>query len=217
MCLNLIKYGRIKTKSVFLEDNYLDCSSDESLKVISDAYRLWADDYSAAAGSSSKYPLEFYCGEYFRNINGCLRNYYEDMSPLASRNEDIRIQELKDIILNAPRLPENVIVYRGVWDYFAKLLVACNKSSSCTTELGFMSTTLMFDRYDKLEEFKNYKHILKIYATKGTPAIYIDQIRTRYITGREEQEILFLPGVSLKMIKYPYRRNGRMIYECIML
>lgn len=79
---------------------------------------------------------------------------------------------------------------------------------------GFISTSLNYDCLLKEDEFSHYTGILKLYIPANTPAIYIDQIRTNYISGRDEQELLVHPNASFQIINYPYTMGERLFLEC---
>lgn len=183
-------------------------------------YSDWADSYSKQSRSSGNHPIEYYCGYSHITMNGYLRNYFDDFPPLAERNWSPKVRELEKIIENAPRTPVDIVVYRAVYPYFAEVLIANNKKGCDTRECGFMSTSLSFETLVWNDELGSMPDILKIYVPRGHSAVYIDAIKpdnSGLGMGRNEMELLFLPGMSLRMIKYPYRRKGKTIYECIML
>lgn len=215
-----LKFGPIRSVLPEPRCAYYQFSDKEYAAKILGDYSDWADNYSKLSRSSGNHPIEYYCGYSNITINGYLRNYYNDFPPLADRNLSPKVRELEQIIENAPQTPVDIVVYRAVYPYFADVLIANNKKGCDTRERGFMSASLSFETLVGTEEFESMSDILKIYVPRGRSAVYIDAIKpdnSGLGMGRNEMELLFLPGISLRMIKYPYCRKGKTIYECIML
>ena len=108
-------------------------------------------------------------------------------------------------IFYAPRIPENIIVYRGVnqfgnYDF--------NNEYNSSKDLGFLSTSIAVE---KAKPFASSNKMLKIYVRKNTPGIYMD-----VIWDRDENEILFPPSAILTLISEPYydKTLSLIAYEC---
>lgn len=180
-------------------------------------YKDWADAYQNTmrqAETTIKDPLfaatiECYCGDMYKTINNYLRN--------ETDNENNFYREMTDIMMivlcSAPRIPENIVLYRLVENEFANELIERNKETKHTPikENGFMSTSLLKDIVTVEENYARYKNLLKIYVEAGTKGIYVNAI-----TRRREEEILLFPGMYLGLANYPYRDDsiGKMVYEC---
>lgn len=213
----LFRYGKILFQPENNEGIHYRDLSGKPLTPLEDIYEDWAKDYSIKARAQDYYPLDLYCGDYFRVINGYLRNFHEDFFALEPVDESKKVNELSEIIFNAPRIPFDIVVYRGVYSYFTRRLINNNRKGKYTIEKGFMSTTATFDSFFTVEELRSFQDILKIYVPKGRPGVYVEQVRTPFMTGRDEHEILFLPNTRLGMTRYPYKVADKTIYECIML
>lgn len=146
-------------------------------------------------------PFSEYGGYNHKSINHYMRN----QKALDARELDILSHLMIANIFYAPRIPENIIVYRGVnqfcdYDF--------NNEYNSFKELGFLSTSISAE---KAEQFASCKKMLKIYVRKNTPGIYMD-----VIWDRKENEILFPPSAILTLISEPYYDENLLvtIYEC---
>lgn len=155
----------------------------------------------------SKQPVEAFCGYGFSQLNSYLRdtNYVNDSSLQAFADV------LQLAIYSAPSIPENIVVYRLVCDKVIEDLLT--KTNTYTYyERGFLSASLYEKFYhNQNEHYVSHKNLLKIYVNKGTHAIFASGI-----DYRSECEMLFLPGITLALIKKPYKKSGKTIYECFM-
>lgn len=181
-------------------------------------YGAWAVTYLNVMSKANKIikdkglvtiPVEAYCGYVYRDMNAHLR--FED-----HRCIDTKVGEYCDILTmvlcSAPRIPENIIVYRLVSMEFIQDLINRNKTDgSMTYEKGFMSTGLLKSIANTGEAYTSHKSMLKIYVPKGAIGIYVN-----VVTSRGEEEILLAPGYFLGLIEYPYfdEATRKMIYEC---
>lgn len=148
-------------------------------------------------------------------MNSILRNItIPDLSDNRLNFLKTMIKILEFSILFAPRIPENIIVYRTVDDNF---MDALNKvdldSGGCAEECGFLSTSLL----SKYPIENNYGHLLRIYVSKDEPGMYIPNIIGRSI----EQEILFMRNSYIRLLDDPLTSshscvniNGYKFYEC---
>lgn len=181
-------------------------------------YGTWAETYLNVMreangitknGGIVTIPVEGYCGHAYQNMNAYLR--FEDYCCI-----DTKIGEYCDILTmalcSAPRIPENIIVYRLVPMDFIQDLINRNKTDgSMACERGFMSTGLLKSIVNSGEAYASHKSMLKIYVPKGAIGIYVN-----VITLSGEEEILLAPGYFLGLIEYPYfdEVTKKMIYEC---
>lgn len=209
------KYGEIIPMQKAKEDYREFMDRNEASSWGESIYKEWAKKYKETmrkADESVNDPLytsvlECYLGNMYRDINQVLRN--NDQENIYSKLTDL----MKIVVCSAPRIPENIVVYRKVDNHFTEMLVRANKTGagSVFQEKGFMSTGLvaktLIDR--KGEVFSEYKNMLKIYVDKETKGFYAD-----VINSRDEQEMVIYPNSYLRMVEYPYMQNGIMIYEC---
>ena len=181
-------------------------------------YGTWAETYLNVMreangiiknGGIVTIPVEGYCGHAYQNMNAYLR--FEDYCCI-----DTKIGEYCDILTmalcSAPRIPENIIVYRLVPMDFIQDLINRNKTDgSMACERGFMSTGLLKSIVNSREAYASHKSMLKIYVPEGAIGIYVN-----VITLSGEEEILLAPGYFLGLIEYPYfdEVTKKMIYEC---
>ncbi|WP_291649903.1 ADP-ribosyltransferase [Clostridium sp.] len=200
------------------ESNYINFKKEEAKAWGKKSYSKWANEYMenmeetkkiVEKFSTSYAAIEMYCGYAHRDINSYLRFKQKETIYL-----DL-VSVLSVIICMAPRIPDNIVVYRAVSEKFIYELIDNNKSLGIPTqEKGFMSTSLTMDMFNKSKfndsnEFKNTKNILKIYVNSGAKGIYVEDI-----SKRSELEIILPPNCFLKMIKKPYYENDKEIYEC---
>lgn len=198
------------------KDSYLSFTSVDHATIWGNShYGDWADEYVSKTRLASKLSngsfslIERYCGWSYREINGCLRELYWGVSKSLA-------QEMAHILTlclcDAPRIPENIIVFRMVCDTFANRLFYDNKHDLATYEKGFMSTSLL-DTIAINREHSHHHHLLKIYVPKGTVGVYVNPV-----TSRTEQEILIAPNRRLAMIDYPHKgEHGKYVTECMLI
>jgi hypothetical protein len=159
--------------------------------------------------SLSSSSIESYCGYPYREINKYLRfdidiesNLYRELSHI-----------LTIVLCSAPRIPENIVVYRLVCDGFIEDLIKNNKDTRCTPtqEKGFLSTSLTPSIINSSESYAIHKNLLKIYVPEDSIGIYVNAV-----TVRSEQEILFAPNGYLGLASYPYedKTAEKTVYEC---
>lgn len=212
---------RFDSKKLYVKD--INCEYRE-FDSITDAtqwgdkyYRDWARKYTlfmndvqhlSSLSAYSKYPVKAFCGYGFLPLNKYLREGIVPNNAFLQSFADI----LQLAICSAPRIPENIIVYRLVCDKVIEELLT--KTNTYTYfERGFLSTSLYEKFYVKGDEhFVAHNNILKIYIRKGASAMF-----TSAVEPRSECEMLFLPNITLGLIKKPYKKDGKMVYECFCL
>lgn len=214
---NIRKYGKIIRH--IKKDEFRELrNKDEASAWGKLYYETWAETYLNVMRGANKIikdkgivtiPIEAYCGYVYRDMNAHLR--FEDHHCI-----DTKIGEYCDILTmalcSAPRIPENIVVYRLVPMEFIQELIYRNKTDgSMICERGFMSTGLLKSIVNSGEAYTSHESMLKIYVPKGAIGIYVNAV-----TSRGEEEILLAPGYFLGLIKYPYFDEGtkKTIYEC---
>lgn len=206
-------YSTIDDKS-----RYKEFLTVEECREWGDYYSNWAKRYKEimslfekikANHTSETAPIECYCGNSYREINEILRFGYNSDKHLYDKMVDILIMTL----CSAPKIKDNIVVYRLVNDAFIKELIGNNKLSDSilTREKGFMSTSLLKDIVNIYSDGGSGLYLLKIYVPKGTVGIYVNTV-----TRRDEEEILLAPNNYLRLIEYPYYDEGYSIkiFEC---
>ncbi len=178
-------------------------------------YQEWSNNYFALMNSAkdtlrgllTSAPIEYYCGYSYRDMNLFLRT--------GEDTEGGIYRELSDILIimmcMAPRVPDNVVVYKLVPNEIVKQIEKFNSEGDVYQEKGFISTGLLSEITKVNEHYNGYKNILKLYVKKGSIGVYVNTI-----TKRNEQELLMFPGGYYKLIKKPYKdpKLNKIVYEC---
>lgn len=209
------KYGKLR-RIINDKEEYLEINSqDEASEWGTALYSEWSNKYKEVMkiargglhGSHIKSPLQCYCGWSYRNINEYLREGRDDS---LGRNRELS-NLLMVLLCSAPRIPEDLILYRIVDDRFINKLIQKNKVGSAIQERGFMSTSLLKDIARQEEPYNRGNNMLKIYVPKGTIGVYVN-----VVDKRNEEEILLFPNYFLGLIDYPYTDEDteKVIYEC---
>lgn len=179
-------------------------------------YKQWAENYkstsqkvkSVDAPSCCEIPIESYCGFNYLSTNNNRR------TPNVNETNEEQYVLIREIC-SAPVIPENIVVYRLVCDEVIQELTTIKNDKPYTFyEKGFMSTSLLKSIVEIDGPYFSHKNLLKIYVDKNTIGVYVN-----VVTKRSEEEVLFLPGMSLGLINKPYKDKtiGKTIYECVML
>lgn len=204
-----LKYGRLNIQPLINKDDHIEFSNGTPLDIIKETYKEWAEEYSREACYYEHPPIDWYCGFMHEEINQKLRDIIPELS---SHLTDIT-KNLSSIILKAPRIPYNLVAYRVLDKKVIETFIQDHKKGRQIIDSGFMSTSLIYDCLSD-KEFQHYNGILKLFIPAHTPAIYIDLIKTRYLSGRNEQEILIHPNASIQIISQPYNIGKRLCLEC---
>ena len=184
------------------------------------AHKRTLFDNAIGFGASRFSPIELYCGNEYVHINKVLR---DGRSGWCSAGEDERhkatAKEIASLILSAPRMPENIVVYRGVSaESFNELFNAYREGNvrPCQ-EKGFMSTSLISD----INMDHVYNVLLRIRVPKHAAGIYAS-----LIAERSEYEMLMLPNNYLRIIDKEQNSaaartweeiNGYPVHDCELL
>ncbi|MGN2371869.1 ADP-ribosyltransferase [Clostridium cagae] len=211
--IDRIRYGKMENNINDLQ--YIELKNDKDTEIWGRKYyNDWGKKYLNSMKVANRIinknyatnPIEYYCGEPYKWINSYLR-FGVDKSDSKIYSE---VSNILAITLSmAPRIPENIILYRMVCDEFICELIRNNKKGIPTQEKGYLSTSLTKDIVNSKEYYSNHKNLLKIYVKANTVGIYVNEV-----TKRPENEILLSPNGYLKLIKEPYKENNKIIYEC---
>lgn len=214
------KYGKT-TWPIVHKESYLEFTNPQQAKNWGMShYEQWSKLYKKQVESAEQViktslcatPIEYYCGESYRDINEYLRQGTDTEKNLHRELSDL----LSFVLCGAPKIPCNLVLYRMVCDDFIHTLIEKNKQSApCPAqEMGFMSTSLLKSITNQPEGYAAEKNLLKIYVPKDTIGIYVNAVTTR-----SEEEMLLLHGMFLGLAAYPYqdKESGKTIYECNLL
>ncbi|WP_236896987.1 ADP-ribosyltransferase [Clostridium beijerinckii] len=217
---NYMKYGKINDS--IIRSDYIDFKDEDVAEKWGEKhYYKWAQYYKDSMKVAQKKirtslvtaSVECYCGYSYREINEYLR--YDNSSEDEEEKDSLYYlyREMSDILAitlsMAPRVPNNVIVYRLVCDEFIKELIKNNKEGIPTLEKGFISTSLTAKIVESEEFYSDHNNMLKIYVKANTVGIYVNGVAKRH-----EKELLLHPNGYFKLLKLPYEENNKMIYEC---
>lgn len=183
-------------------------------------YGEWTKNYkrffkdlreTTTLSSYASKPIEMFCGYGYYCLNSFLReNSFFDGE--TSGELKVFSNVLQIAICSAPRIPENIIVYKLVTDDVIENFFNGSKAY-IYQEKGFLSTSLNINFFNNNDEhYSKNKNMLKIYVKKGTIGAFVS-----HIDYRDESEILFLPNSELVLIKKPYRYKDKNIFECLLL
>jgi len=209
-----------KIKSRNMSKSYHEFTNKEEANTfLKENYQKYCQDYKEKKIAMERYGydyrnhlLHFYADAYLGNMYAVINEYMrtgnlEDQE--YSRTLDPVIDRLNELIILGPRIPKDIVVYRGVSDKTMKMMLSEQKSHYNTYyDKGFMSTTLLLQALVDESE-RHYENILKIYVPKGAFALGVS-----CITDRDEYEILFPGGQYLTFIKKCYcKEYNKNIYE----
>lgn len=223
MCVNKFKYGEIWHQI----DNIGSYKSFENFQEADcwgqKIYADWGKKYKDVSQELDRIfrsktvwhdPLCCYCGYTYQQINPVLRTG-KDIIPCSAQGGSINSYGLACLLafnlLYAPKVPDDIIVYRVVCDAFIDELICENKTGAAVLERGFMSTSLLPDIAYNNE--LHHKNLLKIYVPKGTAGVYINAVTD---ARKAECELLIMPNRFLALTAYPYADEGlkKKVFEC---
>lgn len=214
---NKIMYGELNS-TIEDKSKYKEFLTVEECRTWGEYYSNWAKRYKEVMSLTEKIKtqhsletstVECYCGYSYREINKLLRSESISDNKLYDKMADILIMAL----CSAPRIPEDIVVYRVIGKDFIEDMIRHNKLNRPTPiqEKGFMSTSLLKNIVNIYSEAVEEPNLLKIYVPKNTIGIYVNSI-----TKRDEEEILIAPNNYLWLLEYPYYDEGSSIkiFEC---
>lgn len=179
-------------------------------KELSDIYYEWSRDINNQRNIWIE-AIENYCGSVHKNINGFLRGMAE-IYPFQNY-----LDAILAMLSTVPLLPSNTILYRALPYEIIKIILAETEINGAYQEKGLLSTSINLKGISRfLEDLeKNEMPVLKLYVPKGTPALYIEDIKGSGM-GRGEFEMILPTDCKIKMRQSPYREEkyGYWIYGC---
>lgn len=103
--------------------------------------------------------------------------------------------------INRHPVPDNIMVYRYIPKQLIKYMLEWGNSKSLKrgsvlVDKGFFSTTLSTEAVSN-RDYANVRErsLFTVYVSKGTSCVYVD-----LISDMHEQEMLFAPGIRLKVL-----------------
>lgn len=140
---------------------------------------------------NSKVPwaLAAYKGNLSEKINGILR---DDPCKIET---DERLKEFQDLICSYS-IPTEVTVYRFVSSKEYCWLDSATRFGKICVYNGFLSTTLLGDRYRELYSRVHRRILIQIDVPKGTKGTYLPEVNP----DMPEFEVLFPHGTRLKKV-----------------
>ena len=226
MCLASLKYGHI-SHMIINRKSFKDfgANDDAAKEWAENVYGSWAKLYPAfikdvqRSGEFEGYwsthdPLSYYCGNAYYNAN----EYFRSKGRGNAYFDSLKT-EIDNIIEGAPRIPENIVVYRALGDISFWDFKTLNGLQLPFVELGPMSTSLSASiltrkQDDPSSDFSACRYALKIFVPKGAKAIFIDEIaKSNEKMKRGEIELLFFSGSKLYMESFPYKQWGKTIVD----
>jgi hypothetical protein len=167
-------------------------------------YGDWSENYKTECDTTV---LCNYCGFRYIHINKYLRDENKTW-PYDTTAIENEIETLKTTINEAPRVPENIIVYRVVAKSIIEKIIEASESYCKTNEWfcekGFLSTSLISEPALDIRDRNGDNCLLRIYIQKDTQGAYVYLIVG---SRREEQEMLFLPDCYLRLINRKWWRS----------
>ena len=154
-------------------------------------YKDWSEKYIDFFSRADKVdenfydPLALYGGYIYRQVNEQLRGE-------SDHHKDILIKLLKLIIVSAPEIPEDIIVYRWVRPEILDEIIEKSEDSAYL-EQGFLSTTLDPSIKEHSDVIRPNFKLLKINVLASNRAAYVDLIHRR-----NEKELIFMNDCYLK-------------------
>lgn len=213
--LKRVRYGELNCRLKDKKNYKKFIDSKDYIEWGEGIYSDWAEKYKESMrlmeqvksdSSLETSPLECYCGYSYKYINEFLRTGKIN-NQIYSNMTDLLIFTL----CSAPKIPENIVLYRVVGGDIAKEIYLKNKNKEPFQEKGFMSTSLLENIINNYNEECVEPMLLKIFVPKDTIGIYVN-----VIAKRSEEEVLLAPNNILRMIEYPYydKELGVNVLEC---
>lgn len=147
--------------------------------------------------------------KFFRHYTQGVHNFFNNIT----RNHDIDTynfngtgftREMFDYSvyeINCHPIPNGIVVYRFIHKLLIRHMLEWGNSkslkrNSILLDKGFLSTTLSTEAVEN-RDYANLRErsLFTIYVPKGTPCVYVD-----LVSDMHEQEMLFAPGIRLKVI-----------------
>jgi len=200
-------------------DFYEFVSGDEAELWGKRHYGEWAENYKNGVFHLQKINDDFgwdvikcYCGQMHDHINTILRK--AETNYLATDTYELMSRMLAVVIALAPRVPEDIIVYRGVFKAELDELQNMIKEGSPLYKEDFVSTSLCTE----ITKTNKFDALLRIRLCKGVAGIYASLVAG----DRCEYELLLLPRCFIgkfdkstkKCFKSHEKINDCPVYDC---
>lgn len=159
-------------------------------------YLTWSLEHKRIQNLVSRYdsglsdPIKEYCGYGAQNINALLR-----AKKKLTDSQELLYTGLIYSILSSPVIKERIVVYRWVPRFVVKEMLCDYRKGIYSYDYGFLSTSFSPDVYEKCEAIGSDYVLMRLFVEKGNYAVYVP-----YIAGRQEQEMLFLPGCEFRYL-----------------
>ena len=177
--------------------DYLCLTGKELDAWLEQQFRLWSNNHKLLYKRAGEFtngkiydPISSYAGFNYRTFNEALRS----SSDLSERHERL-YRELTLSILSAPVIKDKIIVYRWTTRNIIKSIMCKTHQGICFYERGFMSTTFDPSIINHCEGLSDDMILMRLFVDEGAFAVYVP-----YVAGRNEKELLFLPGCELRYI-----------------
>ena len=192
---------------MLFRNNFMEYVNEREM---SNLFSKWSEDINNCRDLRVE-AIANYCGYVHEKINGFLRGTAE-IGQFSNYLDTIRT-----MLSSAPFLPNNTILYRALPYYVIKTVLSEMDSQGAYREKGFLSTSLnLIGISNFVKDIDDIEYqVLKLYVPKGTPALYVEDIKGSGM-GRGELEMILPEGASIKKFRSPYRDEqfGFWIYEC---
>lgn len=148
--------------------------------------------------------------EFFRYYTQGVHNFFNNIT----RFDDINSYDFSEIFFTKEMfdsgvceirqhpVPNDIVVYRFIPKHLISHMLEWGNSkylkrNSILIDKGFFSTTLSLDAvHNQFYANLRKRSLFTIYVPKGAPCVYVD-----LVSDMHEQEMLFAPGISLRVIK----------------
>ncbi len=163
-----------------------------------------ASEKACAAQCALEQDIRSLISCYYVSASAEINNFLRRNKPMSPCDPDY--MKITDQIRNELlkfKLPDNIVVYRFL-----------DRDYSNFIELGFTSTSLVYDILANHISFKNKPIAYKIYLPKGTKGAYLG-----FDVGSSNQtecEFLLPPGAVITIFNEYKNTDGRIIYECVL-
>jgi DNA polymerase III epsilon subunit-like protein len=142
-----------------------------------------------------------YQNQQYTSINDNLRKGYSVAATLDK------------VFDNAPTLPEDVVLYRGVSSAYADELIASYDVGDMFTDLGYSSTSISRQEIGSFAKYSSGESAvtLEIVAPKGTKGVYLNSFLGNSSQYKSELEVLLDRGTTFRVISRTEGVNGNFV------
>ena len=172
---------------------------------MSDYYAEWTKDVKERKDDRI-FAIERYCGWISMDINSFLRGKTQSISEL---NASI-INTLDTMFKSSPCFRDNIVLYRSLPLFVIEKILAEMKTYGFFQEKGFLSTSICFRGISFFQSETvgaESKWVLKLYAGKGIPAMYVGDVKGEGMEEREEYEVILPRNSKIVIFNGPYKEK----------